>query len=74
MQKNIDEIEQNYRELETIWQQEKSALEGSHNLHEQLEKLRQELSFAQRKNDYAKMSEIQYGKIPEIEKKLIAAC
>lgn len=73
LQKNIDEIEQNYRELETIWQQEKSALEGSHNLHEQLEKLRQELSFAQRKNDYAKMSEIQYGKIPEIEKKLIAA-
>ena len=73
LQKNIDEIEQNYRELETIWQQEKSALEGSHNLHEQLEKLRQELSFAQRKNDYAKMSEIQYGKIPEIEKKLTAA-
>ncbi len=73
LQKNIDAIEQNYRELETIWQQEKSALEGSHNLHEQLEKLRQELSFAQRKNDYAKMSEIQYGKIPEIEKKLTAA-
>lgn len=73
LQKNIDEIEQNYRELETIWQQEKSALEDSHNLHEQLEKLRQELSFAQRKNDYAKMSEIQYGKIPEIEKKLTAA-
>ena len=73
LQKNIDETEKNYKELDTIWQQEKSALEGSHNLHAQLEKLRQELSFAQRKNDYAKMSEIQYGRIPEIEKKLAAA-
>lgn len=73
LQKNINETEKNYQELETIWLQEKAALEGSHQLHEQLEKLRQELSLAQRKNDYAKMSEIQYGKIPEIEKKLAAA-
>ncbi len=73
LQKNINEVEKSYNELETIWLQEKAALEGSHNLHEQLEKLRQELSAAQRTNDYAKMSEIQYGKIPEIEKKLAAA-
>lgn len=73
LEKNIDETTKNYKELEEIWLQEKAALEGSHNLHEQLEKLRQELSLAQRKNDYAKMSEIQYGKIPEIEKKLTSA-
>ena len=70
---NIEEVEKNYKQLEEIWLQEKSVLEGSHNLHEQLEKLRLELSIAQRKNDYATMSEIQYGKIPEIEKKLVAA-
>ena len=73
LEKNIKDIEKNYKDLETIWLQEKAALEGSHNLHEQLEQLRQELSLAQRQNDYAKMSEIQYGKIPEIEKKLAAA-
>ena len=73
LEKNIKDIEQSYKELETIWQQEKAALEGSHNLHEQLEQLRLDLTVAQRKNNYAKMSEIQYGKIPEIEKKLAAA-
>ncbi len=73
LEKNIKDLETNYKELEAIWQQEKIALEGSHNLHEQLEQLRQELSLAQRKNDYARMSEIQYGKIPEIEKKLAIA-
>lgn len=73
LEKNIKDAEQRYKELEDIWQQEKAALEGNHNLHAQLEQLRLELSIAQRKNDYAKMSEIQYGKIPEIEKKLAAA-
>jgi ATP-dependent Clp protease ATP-binding subunit ClpB len=73
LETNIQDIEANYKELETIWQQEKAALEGNNNLREQLELLQQELSNAQRKNDYAKMSEIQYGKIPELEKKLAAA-
>ncbi|MGD0465862.1 MAG: ATP-dependent chaperone ClpB [Gammaproteobacteria bacterium] len=73
LEKNIKDTEKSYKELETVWLQEKAALEGSHTLHEQLEQLRQELSLAQRKNDYAKMSEIQYGSIPEIEKKLAAA-
>ena len=73
LEQNIKDTEQHYKELENIWLQEKAALEGTHNLHEQLEKLKQELNLAQRKNDYAKMSEIQYGKIPEIEKKIVAA-
>lgn len=73
LQKNIETTEKNYKELESVWLQEKAALEGTHNLYEQLEKLKQELNLAQRKNDYAKMSEVQYGKIPEIEKKIIAA-
>jgi ATP-dependent Clp protease ATP-binding subunit ClpB len=70
LQQHITSIEEEYKNLEEIWLQEKTALEGSHNLQEQLEKLRQELNLAQRKNDYATMSEIQYGKIPELEKKL----
>lgn len=73
LQDNIKEIETEYKRLEKIWNSEKSALEGTKHHKEELDRLRQELAEAQRAGDYARMSEIQYGLIPDLEKKISAA-
>ena len=69
----IDEIEKQYADLEEIWKSEKASLEGTASIKESLDKLRIELEAARRDGDLAKMSELQYGKIPELEAKLAAA-
>ena len=70
LEAKITEVETRYKDFEAIWQNEKAALEGTQHLKEELDKLRQDLSAAYRKGDYAKMSELQYGRIPELEKRL----
>ena len=60
-------------ELTTRWQNEKSAIDIVRELKEQLETLRGEADRAERDGDLAKASELRYGRIPEIEKKLDAA-
>ncbi len=68
----IKTLEAEYKELETIWQKEVSQLQGSQSVKEQLEQARIDLEAAQRAGDLTKMSELQYGKIPELEKALQA--
>ncbi|MEY3182129.1 MAG: hypothetical protein RLZ35_114 [Pseudomonadota bacterium] len=70
LEEKITEGEKEYRSLEEIWHAEKASLEGANTIKEKIEQLKLELSAAQREGNYAKMSEIQYGKIPELEKKL----
>jgi ATP-dependent Clp protease ATP-binding subunit ClpB len=70
LDEKIAEIEKEYHGLEEIWNAEKASLEGANTIKEKIEGLKLELSAAQREGNYAKMSEIQYGKIPELEKKL----
>lgn len=62
-----------YIELEEVWQHEKSLLAGASQAKEQLEQARQELEAARRTSDLQRMSELQYGRIPELEKQLSAA-
>lgn len=69
----IKKNEKEYKAMEEIWKKEKAALEGSKHIKEDLEKAKLELSAALRTGDYAKMSELQYGRIPELEKRLEAA-
>ena len=69
----IDELEREYSDLEEVWKSEKAALQGATRIKEEIEQARLELEAAQRRQDYAKMSEIQYGRIPELEKQLKAA-
>ena len=66
---NINELEKEYQKMEEIWKTEKAALETTKKIKEELEKAKLDLSAAQRIGDFAKMSEIQYGKIPELEKR-----
>ena len=73
LEQQIDELEREYTDLEEVWKAEKATLQGATRVKEQIEQARLELEAAQRKQDYARMSEIQYGKLPELEKQLKAA-
>ncbi|ACQ94362.1 ATP-dependent chaperone ClpB [Tolumonas auensis DSM 9187] len=68
--KEITEKDREYNELEEIWKAEKAALAGTQHIKSELEQARQELDVARRAGDLAKMSELHYGRIPELEKQL----
>jgi len=71
---NLDEeinvLQSKYAEFEEIWTSEKVALQGTQNIKTELERARLDLETANRAGDLARMSELQYGRIPELEKKL----
>lgn len=73
LEKTITNLEKDYQEMETIWKKEKASLEGNTQLKEDLERAKLELSAAHRSGDYERMSEIQYGRIPDLEKRLSEA-
>lgn len=66
----ISKIEKAYANLDEIWRAEKAALQGSQGIKSQLEQARQDLDSARRASDLARMSELQYGIIPDLEKQL----
>ena len=73
LETDIEKLEREFSDLNEIWKSEKATLQGATKVKEQIEQARQELEAAQRRQDYAKMSEIQYGRMPELEKQLAAA-
>jgi len=73
LETDVDKLEREFSDLNEIWKSEKAALQGVTRVKEQIEQARQELDAAQRQQDYARMSEIQYGQLPELEKQLAAA-
>ena len=70
LESEIESLGREYSDLEEIWKSEKATLQGATRIKEQIEAARLELESAQRRQDYARMSEIQYGTIPELEKQL----
>jgi ATP-dependent Clp protease ATP-binding subunit ClpB len=66
----IEQLEREYADLEEIWNTEKAAVQGTQHVKERLEQTRIELETARRSGDLARMSELQYGRIPELEKQL----
>jgi ATP-dependent Clp protease ATP-binding subunit ClpB len=73
LEAEIATLEREFNDLEEIWKAEKATLTGATRIKEQLEAARQELEAAHRHQDFAAASEIQYGRIPELEKQLQAA-
>src|SRR6187401_1420621 len=73
LRENLQELEKECADLEELWKAEKAALQGAATVKEDLEKAKLELDAARRTNDLTKMAELQYGRIPELEKKLVAA-
>jgi ATP-dependent Clp protease ATP-binding subunit ClpB len=70
IQQEIAELEVSYNELDEIWSSEKAALQGTQNIKTELEQARLDMEVARRASDLQRMSELQYGRIPELEKKL----
>ena len=73
LQAEITDLEKKYSDLDEIWKSEKAVVHGSQHIKEALERARIELETARRAGDLAQMSELQYGRIPELEKQLEAA-
>ncbi len=70
LEAEMKKLAREYADLEEVWKSEKAALHGSQHIKEELEKARMALESATRNNDVEKMSELQYGLIPALEKKL----
>ncbi|MGH8363327.1 MAG: Clp protease N-terminal domain-containing protein, partial [Gammaproteobacteria bacterium] len=73
LEEEIRKLEREYSDLEEIWKAEKAAVQGAAQIKEALEKARTDLETARRAGDLGRMSELQYGRIPELEKKLAQA-
>ena len=69
----IAELEADYAQLEEIWKAEKATVHGSQQIKSELEQARVDMEAARRAGDLARMSELQYGIIPALEKRLAAA-
>jgi len=70
LQQQIDEVGREFSDLDEIWKAEKLSLQGTAQIKERLEQARQELETAHRAGDLTRMSELQYGAIPGLEKEL----
>ncbi|ANU37302.1 ATP-dependent chaperone ClpB [Vibrio scophthalmi] len=64
------EKERDFAELDEVWNAEKAALSGTQHIKSELEQARMDMEFARRAGDLSRMSELQYGRIPELEKQL----
>ena len=70
LQAQLGDLEKEFSDLEEVWKAEKAAMQGTAHIKEALERAKLELETAHRANDLARMSELQYGRIPELEKQL----
>ncbi len=73
IESQLEGLERQFADLDEIWKAEKAAMQGTAHIKEELERARLELETAHRANDLARMSELQYGRIPELEKQLAGA-
>ncbi|GAB3062376.1 ATP-dependent chaperone ClpB [Stenotrophomonas tumulicola] len=73
LESDIEGLEREFSDLDEIWKSEKAALQGATRIKEQIEQARLELEAAQRRQDFGRMSEIQYGQLPQLEKQLADA-
>ncbi|MBD5803731.1 Chaperone protein ClpB [Azoarcus sp. Aa7] len=69
----IEKLEREYASLDEIWRAEKATVQGSQHIKEEIEKLRAQMAEMQRKGQYDKLAELQYGKLPQLEAQLKAA-
>jgi ATP-dependent Clp protease ATP-binding subunit ClpB len=70
LEKELADLKEEQTRLQSHWEQEKEAIQGARKVKEELESARLEIEQAQRSGDYAKASELQYGKLPELERKI----
>src|SRR5690606_8750103 len=69
----LESLQREYNDYEEIWKAEKAAVQGSQSIKEEIERVRAEMAELQRKGQFDKLAELQYGKLPELEGRLKAA-
>ena len=70
IEEEIVRLEREYADLEEIWKSEKAAVQGSQHIKEEIEKVRLQMEEARRSGNWQRMSELQYGRMPELEAQL----
>jgi ATP-dependent Clp protease ATP-binding subunit ClpB len=70
LEEDITQVSKEYADLEEIWKAEKSTAQGSAQIKEEIDRLRHQIEELTRKGDFNKVAELQYGKLPELEKRL----
>ncbi|TDM06444.1 MAG: ATP-dependent chaperone ClpB [Ideonella sp. MAG2] len=70
IEEEMSKLEREYADLEDIWKSEKAAAQGSAQVKEEIDRIRFQIEEWKRKGDFNKVAELQYGKLPELEKKL----
>ncbi len=73
LEESLGQLEKEYADLEEIWKSEKATLQGAAAIKEELEKVKLEMEAARRKGDLGEVAKLQYGRVPELEKKLAQA-
>ena len=73
LEDSLKALEKEYSDLEEIWKAEKATVQGAAHIKEELERARQDVDTARRAQDLARMSELQYGRIPALEARLAKA-
>ena len=73
LDKEIEKVEREYSDLEEIWKAEKASVQGAAQIKSELEQAKLDMEAARRAGDLTRMSELQYGRMPELEKQLAAA-
>jgi len=70
LQETLNGLEKEYADLEEVWKSEKAALQGAAQIREEIERVRIEIDAARRAGNLGRVAELQYGKVPELEKRL----
>jgi ATP-dependent Clp protease ATP-binding subunit ClpB len=73
LEETLAGLEKEYADLEEVWKAEKASLQGAAAVKDELEKVKLELDAARRRGDLSRMAELQYGRIPELEKRIAEA-
>ena len=73
IEEEIGRLEREYADLDEVWKAEKAQVQGSQHIKEELDKIKLEMETAKRKGDWQTVSELQYGKVPELEAQLSKA-
>jgi ATP-dependent Clp protease ATP-binding subunit ClpB len=70
IEEEIEKLQREYADLEEIWKAEKAAAQGSAQVKEEIERIKLQIEELKRKGDFNKVAELQYGKLPELDKRL----
>lgn len=73
IEEELAKLQREYDDYEQVWKAEKASVQGTQSIKEEIEKVRATMADYQRKGDFAKLSELQYGKLPELEARLQSA-